>query len=386
MLDTLGKMAEGVEIGQHEIKRVLGYARRHLDMDVAWVSRCNGGEQVIELLDGDSEQFGLRVGDPVPYAVGGPTRAHAHSMAPLRHSDGRLYGLLGCLSANPRPTMRARDDEFLQLAATLLAPSLDSHQRRREQETDIRARIQAVLDAGGPDIVYQPIQVLADQRTIAFEAFSRFPVGLGPETPNLWFAEAAGVGLDTELEIAAIRRALRGLDHLEPHIRLSLNTSAATLQQPALVDVLEQHDLRRLIVEITEHDQISDYDRLRDICDALRRAGAQIAIDDTGAGYAGLRHLIEIRPDIIKLDRDLVSGIDSDPSRAAMATCLLSFGDAIGATVLAEGVETSAELSTVARLGIPLGQGYLLGLPQPLTRASVDLETTRHERMRSAPV
>lgn len=366
MLETISRIAGRAALGEGEIERVVRYVRTHLAMDVAFVTRCTTAGQVIELLDGGDERFGLRVGDLLPSAIPGTCRANAHALAPLRHCDGRLYGLLGCLAEHPRPTLRGRDDEFLQLAAALLAPSLDAHQQRREQQAGVGARTQAILDAGGPEVVYQPIAALEEQRTVAFEALARFPVHAGPATPDRWFIDADQVHLRTELEVAAVRAALTALQWLEAPIRIAVNVCAITLHQAALAAELVRHDLRRVIIEITEHDRVTNYARLRQVCNEFRSHGAAIAIDDAGSGYAGLHHLIETRPDIIKVDHALIHGIDRDHRRAAMVSALLTFADAIGATVLAEGIETAAELTTLRRLGVPLGQGHLLGRPDPL--------------------
>lgn len=366
MLETISRIAGRAAMGEGEIERVVRYVRTHLAMDVAFVTRCTSDGQVIELLDGGDERFGLRVGDLLPSAIPGSCRANGHALAPLRHCDGRLYGLLGCLAELPRPTLRGRDDEFLQLAAALLAPSLDAHQQRREQQAGVGARTQAILDGGGPEVVYQPIVCLDEQRTVAFEALARFPVHAGPATPDRWFIDADQVHLRTELEVAAVRAALTALQWLEAPIRIAVNVCATTLHQPALAAELGRYDLRRIIIEITEQDRVTNYARLRQVCNEFRSRGAAIAIDDTGSGYAGLHHLIETRPDIIKVDLALIHGIDSDHGRAAMVTALLTFADAIGATVLAEGIETAAELTTLRRLGVPLGQGHHLGRPNPL--------------------
>jgi EAL domain-containing protein (putative c-di-GMP-specific phosphodiesterase class I) len=247
----------------------------------------------------------------------------------------------------------------------------------------VGARVQAVLDAGGPETVFQPIASLRESRIVAFEALARFPDGTGPGTPDGWFTEAEQVSLRIDLEVAAVRAALTALDWLEPEIRIAVNACPAAVPDPAMVAELLKHDLTRVIVEITEHDQVADYDRLRRTCDRLRQHGAMIAVDDAGSGYAGLQHLIEIRPDIIKLDGGLIRDIDADVSRAALASGLLTFARATDATVLAEGIETAAELSTLTRLGIPLGQGHLLGRPTPLPR-TLDLRHVPAQLRRSA--
>jgi EAL domain-containing protein (putative c-di-GMP-specific phosphodiesterase class I) len=359
MLNALHKIAATGSLAEDEIDRVLAYVRRHLTMEVAWISRATDAGQLVEAIDGDGELFGLQVGAAL-------RSSEAEALAPLHHSDGRLYGYLCCMSREPRPWLRARDEEFLQLAAAMLAPNLDAHETERHRRGTIGARIQAVMDAGGPDIVYQPIRSLSEQCTVAFEAFSRFPVGEGPCAPDRWFAEAAEVGLDTALEVAAVQSALSALHWIEPHQRIAVNTSAANLRHPRMLAELNRHDLRRIIIEITEHDLVQDYNQLRAVTRALQDLGASIAVDDAGTGHAGFTHLIEIRPDIIKLDHQLVHAVDADSVRAAMATALLCFAREIGATVVAEGIETAGELETVTRLGIDYAQGYHVARPSPL--------------------
>jgi EAL domain-containing protein (putative c-di-GMP-specific phosphodiesterase class I) len=364
MLNALHRIAASASLAEDEIDRVLAYVRRHLGMEVAWISRVTGTGQLVEAIDGDGQPFGLRLGGSLPAPSGAPTGGEA--LAALRHCDGRLYGYLGCLSREPRPWLRTRDEEFLQLAAALLAPNLDAHQTVRDRRGLIGARIQTVLDEGGPEMVYQPVRDLAAQATVAFEAFARFPAAPGPATPNGWFAEAAEVGLDVALEVAAVRSGLSALHWIEREQKIAVNSSASTLRHPRMLAELHRHDMSRVIVEVTEHEQVQDYNDLRAVTHMLRELGASIAVDDAGSGHAGFAHLIEIRPDVIKLDHDLVHAIDADSVRAAMATALLCFARGIGATVVAEGIETAGELEAVTRLGIDYAQGFYVGQPSPL--------------------
>jgi EAL domain-containing protein (putative c-di-GMP-specific phosphodiesterase class I) len=111
---------------------------------------------------------------------------------------------------------------------------------------------------------------------------------------------------------------------------------------------------------------VEDYDALVRALDGLRSQGVRVAVDDTGAGYAGLAHILRLRPDIIKLDIDLTRGIDADPVRRALAASLVAFGGDIGATITAEGIETGEELEALRTLGVTCGQGYYLARPGPL--------------------
>jgi EAL domain-containing protein (putative c-di-GMP-specific phosphodiesterase class I) len=144
---------------------------------------------------------------------------------------------------------------------------------------------------------------------------------------------------------------------------LSLNVSPAVAATRALHTKLATVPGARIVLELTEHERVVDYETLRPWLDDLRSDGVRIAVDDAGAGYAGLQQIVGLEPDIVKLDLALTRGIDRDPVRRALARCLVSFADEIGAVVLAEGVETLSELEVLRSLGIPWGQGYYLGRP-----------------------
>ena len=155
-------------------------------------------------------------------------------------------------------------------------------------------------------------------------------------------------------------------DRLPADAYLSLNFSPGVLNDLGRVDLdglAADVPLGRIVLEVTEEAPIDDYARLGDALSDIRGRGARLAIDDVGAGFASMRHIVQLRPDIIKLDITLVRDIDTDPSRRALAASIAQFGIQTGASVVAEGIETAAELATLIELGIPYGQGYLLGKP-----------------------
>jgi EAL domain-containing protein (putative c-di-GMP-specific phosphodiesterase class I) len=366
MFEALRQMARPGPLGEDAIERVLAFARTHLGMDLAWITRTVGAGQVVEHIDGDADRFGLRLGAVTPLFTRACRPGAASATAALVLPDGRLHGHLCCLGETARPALAPRDQEFLELVAVLVAPSIAALDEERDRRARIGARIQAVLDGGGPTMAYQPIWALADRRLVGYEALARFPQE-GPATPDLWFAEAAVAGLGPELEVAAVRAALTALPALPPPAAVSVNVSAATVAHPGVVRAIAMADPARTIVEITEHEQVDDYRAVRAGCEQLKDLGCLIAVDDAGAGYAGFHHLVEIRPDIIKLDLTITRNLDRDPARAAMAAALVGFARAIDASVLAEGVETGAELRAAAALGVTYAQGYHLGRPQPLS-------------------
>ncbi len=226
-------------------------------------------------------------------------------------------------------------------------------------------RIQRVLCEGGPSLVFQPIVSLRSGTVVEVEALARF-AGPPARGPNTWFAEAASVGLGRALELSAIDRALSYLPALPAPIRMAVNAGPDTFCSSELIDLLETSTSNRMVVELTEHVSIADYPSLHRACKRLRAIGAEVAIDDTGTGFASLSLVLEVAPEVIKLDRELTANINMDPVRRALASALVTFGREIGSRVVAEGVETAAELEVLTDLGIGYGQGFYLGRPGSL--------------------
>ncbi|MCV2490608.1 EAL domain-containing protein [Geodermatophilus sp. YIM 151500] len=230
-------------------------------------------------------------------------------------------------------------------------------------------------------LVFQPIVDLAGATVAGYEALARFP---GTAGPDVWFAAAAEAGLAAELEALAIHRALAAVPGLPANTFLTVNVSPHLLGTAPVQRALAGRDrLERVVVELTEHTPVDDLDALGDQTQALRDRGALIALDDAGSGYSGLQQLATLRPQIVKLDRALVSGADTDPVRVALAEMIGEFAGRIDAWLLAEGLETAAELAAFVRLGVPLGQGWVLGRPAPVF-AALDPQVERLLRSQNA--
>ena len=226
-------------------------------------------------------------------------------------------------------------------------------------------RVRTALAPGSLHMEFQPIVDLNSGDIVGAEALARFTCE-PRQRPDEWFAEAAAAGLGVELEIAAISLALARLDDLAPDVTLSVNASPSTVLSDRLRDVLATPAASRVVVELTEHARVDDYDAVRTATEALRASGVRLAVDDAGAGYAGLQQILQLCPDIIKLDLAITRGIDDDPVRRALAASLHSFADETGAQIVAEGIETAGELEQLRRLGMRWGQGFLLARPGPL--------------------
>jgi EAL domain-containing protein (putative c-di-GMP-specific phosphodiesterase class I)/CheY-like chemotaxis protein len=229
----------------------------------------------------------------------------------------------------------------------------------RDHRADV---IRAIAERGGPAMVFQPIVDLTSGVAVGVEALARF--GSEPERgPDAWFADAAALGLGTDLELSAIESALRHLSELDPSLILAVNVSAATMLRPAFRARLTAWPLGRMSFEVTEHQPVDDYDALAEVTAHLREQGALVCVDDAGAGYASLRHILKLRPNVIKLDLTLVRDIDTDPVKRALASALTLFATELGAALTAEGIETAAELATLRALGVDFGQGYFIAQP-----------------------
>lgn len=246
---------------------------------------------------------------------------------------------------------------------------------RRHADRAREDRVRQLLTKGGPIMVAQPIVDLPSGTVVGVEALARFPQLDPAKGPEEWFADAAASGLGLELELAAIAHALPLLEQLPDPVYLSINASPTTVASPRLLTMLADSPANRLVLELTEHVAVTDYTALAEPLNRLRWAGVRLAVDDAGSGFASLQHVLNIAPDIIKLDRALVAGIDTDPARASLTTCLVAFAERIGAELVAEGIETPRELDTLRALGIRRGQGFLLGRPRSAAALTFDHPT-----------
>ena len=244
------------------------------------------------------------------------------------------------------------------------------HEANRAHQARLvrRSRIRRVMERGELDVVFQPIVELDTRETVGFEALSRF-AARPQRGPEAWFAEAHEVGLGAELELHAIERACERSRALPHGMFMAVNVSPATTERPELIELLGDADVDHIVLEVTEHARVDDYRRFRLALARVRELGAQLAVDDAGAGFASLRHVLELDAEFIKLDGSLTRSLELDPRRRSLASALIEFGRESGASVLAEHIESELQLSELRRLGVAYGQGYHLGRPAPLPLA-----------------
>jgi EAL domain-containing protein (putative c-di-GMP-specific phosphodiesterase class I) len=285
------------------------------------------------------------------------------AFAPILATDD-LVGLLMIATTDPSLAIHLVTDlpsvgESAAVAGAILGPALLSRRHLR----GARVQIAQTIASEGFHPVFQPINDLATGQTVGFEALTRFDSG---EAPDRVFGDAERAGVGAELEAATLRAALEAGTRLPAGTWLSLNVSPAMLAEGDALERLLAQRTRPIVLEVTEHVVIHDYAPLHA---ALRRLGpdVRLAVDDAGAGVANFKHLVDLRPDIVKIDAGLIRGVNADVSRQALVAGLVHFAALAGAVVVAEGVETDAERTTVRTLGVTLAQGYLLARP-----ASID--------------
>lgn len=330
---------------------------------MAWVGRVHDPQQARTL----AEAARTAAADNAPGIAG---RA-AFVMVPADAADGSdaiaaaAEGLAAARSARRRVVAFDRGH-------------LDGIEHSGDYTASLDQRRQAVLEIfrtrGAVQTLLQPIVSLTDGRVVGFEALTR--IRIAPErTPDRWIAEAHAVGLGSELEVACVRQAIRRRADLVEGAAISLNVSPEAALLPEMGDALGGGSLEGVIIEITEHEAVHDYTRLAARLADYRGRGARIAIDDTGAGHSSMRHIAQLAPDYIKIDRSLIRDLHLDHAKRALVRSMISLEKDLGTQLIAEGIEQPGELQTLRELGVPLGQGFLLGRPlphpQPDTLASV---------------
>lgn len=244
-------------------------------------------------------------------------------------------------------------------------PGVASMAERRERITQIMAEEHIIRS------VYQPIVRLDDLSILGFEALTRFDTE-PRRGPDRWIAEAHAVGLGVDLELECLRRSIARRHEAPDQATLTINASVATVMSDRLLGLIGDQPLDWLVIEITEHDEVDNYAQLAARLARFRGLGARVAIDDAGAGHSSLRHVMQLKPEIVKLDRSLIMNIDSDLGKQALVRSLVTFKRDIGAILVAEGVETALELAALRRLDVDCAQGYLFARPEGRFRRRVE--------------
>ncbi len=376
------------------VQQLLHAVRTQLGMEVAWTSDFVSSEQVFRFVDAEPGATAPAVGDTAPMSGSFCARVldgrvpalipnarldpalalleitreleiGCYLGAPLLAPDGSVSGMLCLTSRAPMPALDERDLATVKLLAQLLhdlqVRALDeaSVQARRQELVD---DLQCVIAGESRWAVLQPIVDVRTGDVVAVEGLSRFS---SERTPAEWFDAASRLGLGPELELAAAGSVLDLLRDglVRDGVAVCVNISPRTLLSADLGALLRGLDPSRLVLELTEHEPVHDYAELAAVLAPWRARGLRIAVDDAGAGYASLQHVLMCRPDLVKLDMALVRGVDADPVRRALVDAVATFARGAGMQVVAEGVETEGERAELVGLGVTQLQGFLLGAP-----------------------
>ena len=375
---------------EQQVADLLLTAKKSLGLSVAFLSRMEGATQHLEVVE-SSVPFLFREGatqrretslcqaildrklpaviadvTAFPEAMKLPAarlpRIRSFVSVPVVLSDGTLYGTFCAAGLTTDKGLTKRDESLMQVLASAASVVIEPGVRESARRSEIEDRLQPLMNAGGPVVVVQPIVELATGGLVGVEALSRFPADWD-RAPDVCFAEAHSVGLGDDLELLALGRAAEHFAQVTGYV--AMNVSPATLLTPACTRLLAGLPLGRILLELSEHDPVEDYDALKAVLDPLRSLGLRLAIDDVGAGFSSLRHIVLTAPDVIKLDRSIIDGVSADPVLTTLVRSLVDFGHGCDARVVAEGVETAADAAALLSLDVDYGQGWHFGRPGP---------------------
>lgn len=381
-------MAKRRTDAEQQVAELLANAKDSLRLSVAFLSRLDGMTQHLEVVE-SSVPFLFREGATQPQATtfcqaildgklpavipdvrkfpearklpaARLPRIRSYVSVPVVLSDGTLYGTFCAAGLTSDKELTKRDKLLMEVLASAASVIIEPGVREGRRRAEIEARLVPVIDSGGPLVVLQPIVDLASGKRVGAEALSRFPREWD-KAPDVCFAEAHSVDLGDRLEILALLGAVEHLDCVEGYI--AMNVSPSTLLTDQCVAVLSGMPLERVVLELSEHDQVADYAALTAVLAPLRARGMRLAIDDVGAGFSSLRHIVVTSPDVIKIDRTLVYGVSTDAVLTRLVTSLVYFARGCDASVVAEGIESAADAATLLDLGVDFGQGWHFGRP-----------------------
>ena len=305
----------------------------------------------------------LVVGSSLPHAFAGEDVSTLNGVAEFIASAVEAaiaMSRMALLPSDEPPSFRSsRSAKVHEYVAHVADPALAPNIEREN-------KVKKVLAERDFSVVFQPVVDLRSQRLSGLEALARFHPG-PYRPPNAWIDDAYKIGLGEELELALVEAALQASQSADPALLFGVNVSPTVVLDQRFCEFVERLGMGRVVVELTEHEAVAGPDELLDALRRIRRCGARLALDDVGSGFSSLARIVQLAPEIIKLDLELVRGIDVDPIRRSLASALVTFANESGARVVAEGVEHEAELEVLRDIGVPFAQGYLIGRPGPLS-------------------
>lgn len=387
-----------------KLANLLALVRKHLDMDVAFISEFINDERVFKVVDNPSENQIVKVGnaDPInetycqkitddklspiitntnanPITKAMPVTERlgigAYIGVPINLSNGKLYGTFCCYKSHHDESLNDRDLSFLNIISEIATGLIEKSLSKSISRNHAKSAIEQIISDNDISIYFQPIFSLKNNKVAGFESLARF-FTTPYKTPDVWFKEAKKVGLNETLEMLAIKNAVTNIAKFNNSTYIAINCSPSHILSGALENTLQNIDCTRLVLEITEHSPISDYEKMRTALTPLRKRGLRLAIDDVGAGFSSFQHILELEADIIKLDISLTQNINTDDRKFLLAKALCGFAKAIDCIIVAEGIETEEELNSLRKLNVDSVQGYFIGRPAAINDALSLLNAT----------
>lgn len=348
---------------------LLALVRKHLDMDVAFISEFINDERVFKVVDNPSENQIVKVGnaDPInetycqkitddklspiitntnanPITKAMPVTEKlgigAYIGVPINLSNGKLYVTFCCYKSHHDESLNDRDLSFLNIISEIATGLIEKNLSKSISRNHAKSAIEQIISDNDISIYFQPIFSLKNNKVAGFESLARF-FTTPYKTPDVWFKEAKKVGLNETLEMLAIKNAVTNIAKFNNSTYIAINCSPSHILSGALENTLQNIDCTRLVLEITEHSPISDYEKMRTSLTPLRKRGLRLAIDDVGAGFSSFQHILELEADIV-----------------------------------AEGIETEEELNSLRKLNVDSVQGYFIGRPAAINDALSLLNAT----------
>lgn len=375
------------------LTKLLNSVRERLGMEVAFISEFTSGRRVFRYVESARGVDIVRVGgsDPLDESYCAKIVAAelpelmvnaqdnivartlaatqiipvgAHLGVPLRLSNGVVFGTFCLFSRFEIAGLAESDLGFLRVFADVASVIIERGCEEEAAKKALHDQLRALVHNNKLEVLFQPIFNVQECKVVGYEALCRTKDRIMPT--DILFQQAALLGLGTFLDAHIIAKSLEYLKRFSPGQYLSCNVTPDTACNPELIKLFaDMPDLSQVVFEITEHDAVRDYSAIALVMAPLRQKGARLAVDDAGAGYASLRHILLLKPDIIKLDISLIRDINRDHEKQALASALAEFSLRCGYSLVAEGVETREELNCLQGLGIRLIQGYLVSKPYP---------------------
>ncbi|NVJ58805.1 MAG: EAL domain-containing protein [Gammaproteobacteria bacterium] len=375
------------------LRTLLRSVRQQLQFNVTFIAEFKDGRRVFRVISADLEFDAIKVNDSDPLedtycqrivdgrlpeltidsALVDETRnlpvTHKLSIGsyigvPIKLSSGMIYGTFCGYTETADPTLNQRDLALMRVFADVTAAIIESNLFENNETISITNSLLEVFHRDQLLLFQQPIIDLKHQSSYAVEILSRFTEERF--APDVFYSQADRYGLSEKTAEYFLQKLMTALPKVPTDIKISVNLTPNQCVNEKILNQLSGFPLERIIIEITEHVVIHDYEKVEHFLAPLRKAGLSLAVDDAGSGYASFLHILSLKPDIIKLDKALTHDIDKDPARRALAIALIQFANEQNIKLIAEGIETQQELDVLKSLGVRFMQGFLFSKPTPL--------------------